>query len=205
MTRVTNHLRDHMERQIMKDLPSREYTKEIHALVQELVIVHAAKEVRVLYDDPDMRGHLHRSGIDVKVGNSYVPLHRGSTDDQRCDEVYGLKAGRLTIRMDDAENASRLPEGSIYRDIVTKLHKSGLVAAYFAQEELRVSVRNRVRANLAAAKTFKQLYEILEPELHHYIPKDEVKAQVPACVAPVVDDLRKLGAVLPSVPKVEEN
>jgi hypothetical protein len=103
--------------------------------------------------------------------------------------------------MDDAENAGRLPEGSLYRDIVTKLHKAGLVDAYFTQEDLRVSVRNRLRANLRASSTFKQLYANLEPELHHYIPKDEVKAQVPACVAPVVDDLRKLGAVLPEVAK----
>jgi hypothetical protein len=103
--------------------------------------------------------------------------------------------------MDDAENASRLPEGSLYRDIVTKLHEAGLVAAYFAQDELRANVYARLRANLAASKTFKQLYANLEPELHHYIPKDETAAQVPACVAPVVDDLRKLGADLPTVPK----
>jgi hypothetical protein len=28
-----------------------------------------------------------------------------------------------------------------------------------------------------------------------------LRAQVPACVAPVVDDLRRLGADLPTVPK----
>ena len=30
-----------------------------------------------------------------------------------------------------------------------------------------------------------------------------VTNNLPACVAPVVDDLRKLGAVLPEVPKAE--
>lgn len=198
MTRVTNDLRGSMERKIMKDLPSRNYAKEIHALVQEIIAEHMEPKVRALYDNPDLRGHLKTAGLEVKMGNRYVLLNRIG---EGHGEVYGIKSGRLSIRMDDAENASRLPEGSLYRDIVTKLHKAGLVAAYFAQDELRANVYARLRANLAASKTFKQLYANLEPELHHYIPKDETAAQVPACVAPVVDDLRKLGADLPTVPK----
>jgi hypothetical protein len=186
-----------MERKIMKDLPSRNYAKEIHALVQKVVIEHAPEQVRVMYDNPDLRRYLQPTGLDVKTGNRYVSLNRIG---EGHGEVYGLKS-RLSIRMDDAENASRLPEGSLYRDIVTKLHEAGLVAAYFAQDDLRANVYARLRANLAASKTFKQLYANLEPELHHYIPKDETAAQLPACVAPVVDDLRKLGADLPTVPK----
>jgi len=197
MTRVTNDLRGSMERKIMKDLPSRNYAKEIHALVQEIVAEHMEPKVRALYDNPDLRGHLKTAGLEVKMGNRYVLMNRIGED---LVLVYGLRS-RLSIRMDDAENASRLPEGSLYRDIVTKLHEAGLVAAYFAQDELRANVYARLRANLAASKTFKQLYANLEPELHHYIPKDETAAQVPACVAPVVDDLRKLGADLPTVPK----
>jgi hypothetical protein len=197
MTRVTNDLRGALELAIMKDLPSRDYIKEIHALVQEIIIVHAPEKVRVMYDDPDLRDYLQDARLDVRRGNQSVSMYKNG---EGWQYVYGLKS-QLTIRMDDAENAGRLPEGSLYRDIVTKLHKAGLVDAYFTQEDLRVSVRNRLRANLRASSTFKQLYANLEPELHHYIPKDEVKAQVPACVAPVVDDLRKLGAVLPEVAK----
>ena len=195
MTRVTNELRHTLQTAIMKDLPSRDYTKEIHALVQGVIAEHMPPKVRSLYDNTELRSYLRLDNIEVVKGNARVPLH--STDSAY---VYGLTKF-MTIRMDDAENAVRLPEGSLYRSVVIKLHEAGSVAAYFAQEELRVSVRNRVRANLAAARTFKQLYANLEPELHHYIPKDEVKAQVPACVAPVVDDLRKLGAVLPETPK----
>lgn len=197
MTRVTNDLREYLERQIMKDLPSRDYIKEIHALVQSIVAEHMQPKVKALYDDPDLRDYLAQHTLDVRRGNQSVPMYRSG---EGWQYVYGLK-GMLKVRMDDAENASRLSEGSLYRDIVTKLHKAGLVDAYFAQEDLRVSVRQRLRANLRASSTFKQLYANLEPELHHYIPKDEVKAQVPACVAPVVDDLRKLGAVLPEVAK----
>ena len=196
MTRVTNDLRDNLERQIMKDLPSRDYVKEIHALVQEEVMKKAPEQVQALYANEETRNYLARNTLNVHKGNQAVPMYRGG----EWQYVYGLK-DMLKVRMDDAGNANRLPEGSLYREIVTKLHKAGLVDAYFAQEELRVSVRNRLRANLRASGTFKQLYANLEPELHHYIPKDEVKAQVPACVAPVVDDLRKLGAVLPEVAK----
>lgn len=201
MTRVTNDLREHLERQIMKDLPSRDYIEEIHALVQEIVVVHAPEKVRVMYDDEETRKYLAQHILDVRKGNQSVPMYKNG---EGWQYIYGLK-DTIKVRMDDAEVIGRLPEGSLYRDIVTKLHKAGLVDAYFAQEDLRVSVRNRLRANLRASGTFKQLYANLEPELHHYIPKDEVKAQVPACVAPVVDDLRRLGAVLPSVPKVEDN
>ena len=201
MTRVTNDLRDNLERQIMKDLPSRDYAKEIHALVQEEVMKKAPEQVQALYANEETRKYLAQHILDVRRGNQSVPMYKNGDGWQY---IYGLK-DMLKVRMDDAENAGRLPEGSLYRDIVTKLHKAGLVDAYFAQDDLRVSVRQRLRANLRASSTFKQLYANLEPELHHYIPKDEVKAQVPACVAPVVDDLRKLGAVLPSVPKVEDN
>lgn len=197
MTRVTNDLRDNLERQIMKDLPSRDYAKEIHALVQEEVIKRTPEQLQALYANEETRKYLAQHFLDVRKGNQPVPMYKNGGDWQY---IYGLK-DTLKVRMDDYENAQRLLEGSLYREIVTKLHEAGLVDAYFAQEDLRVSVRNRVRANLRASGTFKQLYANLEPELHHYIPKDEVKAQVPACVAPVVDDLRKLGAVLPEVPK----
>lgn len=196
MTRVTNSLRHALELAIMKDLPSRDYIKEIHALVQSIIAEHMPLGVRVIYDTTDKRDYLAKHTLDVRKGNQSVPMYRGG----EWQYVYGLK-DTLKVRMDDAGNDNRLPEGSLYRDIVTKLHEAGLVDAYFAQEDLRVSVRSRLRANLRASGTFKQLYANLEPELHHYIPKDEVKAQVPACVAPVVDDLRKLGAVLPDVPK----
>lgn len=193
MTRVTKDLRYSMERAIMKDLPSRDYKVEIHKLVQDTIAAQLPPEVKTLYDNEDLRKYMGSNSIEVFKGNTSVGMYNASG-------VYGL-LDYMRIRMDDAEHTRRLPEGSTYAAVVTALVASGLVDAYFTQEELRKSVLNRVRSNLEAAKTFKQLYEILEPELHHYIPKDEAKAQLPACVAPVVDDLRKLGAVLPETPK----
>lgn len=193
MTRVTKELRYNMERAIMKDLPSRDYTVEIIALVQDTIAKQLPPEVKVLYDNEDLRRYVVSDKVEVFKGNTSVGMYSQPS-------VYGV-AEYMRIRMDDAEHAHRLPEGSPYAAVVMALAGSGLVDGYFAQEQLRSSVLKRVRANLAAANTFKQLYEILEPELHHYIPKDEAKAQLPACVAPVVDDLRKLGAQLPEVAK----
>ena len=202
MTRLTNDLRTSLLYKIMKGLPNRDYIGEIHSLVQDTIAEFMPKEVKVLYDKPDMRGYLTAVGLDVRSGNRPVPMFmRKSSDEQRRDEVVGLKS-RLTVRMDDAENAQRLSEGSLYRALVTRLYEKGLVEAYFQQEELRRDVERRLKANLAAATTIKRLYEVLEPELHHYIPKETGKDTLPACVAPVVDDLKKLGLVLPETPKV---
>lgn len=193
MTRVTKQLRYNMEQDIMRDLPSRDYTVEIHKLVQDTIVKKLPTEVKILYGNEALRNYVVSNKIEVFKGNTSVGMYSQPN-------VYGL-AEYTRIRMDDAEHANRLTEGSLYAAVVMALAASGLVDGYFEQEQLRSSVMKRVRANLAAANTFKQLYEILEPELHHYIPKNEAKAQLPACVAPVVDDLRKLGAVLPETPK----
>lgn len=198
MTRLTQELRDQLYHKIMKDLPSRDFIKEIHALVQEVVMAHAPKAVQELYANEATRGYVAQNYIGVRQGNHSIPLSRNG----RSEYVYGLKE-RMIIRMDDAEHIQRLPEGSVYKAVVTRLANEGLVTGFFQQEELRENVSRRLKANLKAATTIKSLYTILEPELHHFILKDVVTASVPACVAPVVDDLRKLGAVLPEVPKAE--
>lgn len=196
MTRMSNDLRASLHHKIMKDLPSRDFVTEIHTVVQEEVMKHAPKLVQELYADGATRKYLNLNLVEVRKGNNCVPLYRISDGGY----VYGLK-NRMTIRMDDAENSDRLPDGSLYKAVVTRLANDGLVTGYFEQEELRDNVSRRLRANLKAATTIKSLYTILEPELHHFIPKDDVRASVPACVAPVVDDLKKLGLVVPDVPK----
>lgn len=197
MTRVTNDMRSSMLHNIMKGLPNRNYAADIHTMVQSTITEFMLPEVRVMYDDPVLRPYLAMNRLDVVSGNRSVPLYRGGDN---TDYVIGVKSS-LKVRMDDAGNANRLAEGSLYRALVTRLHDSGLVTAYFAQDELRDTVVSRLRANLRAATTIKKLYAVLEPELHQYIPRDTPASLVPACVAPVVDDLRKLGANLPATPK----
>jgi len=182
----------------MTGLPVIDYISQIHALVQEIVIEHAPAEVKALHADENLRDYLADKGLEVKKGNKHVPMWRGLGGDKRGDYIKGLRNGITIQTMDDA---GRIPAGSLYQTLIGKLKASGLVEKYFEQDALRDSVSQRLKANLEASTTFKQLYANLEPELHHYIPKDELRAQVPACVAPVVDDLRKLGADLPTVPK----
>jgi hypothetical protein len=182
----------------MRNLPSVDYVPQIHAVVQKVVIDNAPAEVKALYADPDTREYLNKTHLGVRLGNKDVPMWRRNGD-VTFDGVMGLKTDRFIVRMDD--NTERLPEDGLYYKVIAALSESELVSKYFEQQNLRDSVSKRLEANLDASKTFKQLYVNLEPELHHYIPKDEAGAQVPACVAPVVDDLRKLGAVLPDTPK----
>lgn len=201
MTRLTNDLRTGLFHKIMKGLPNINYAAKIHEVVQSVVIKHAPAEVQDMYADKGLRPYLNRHRLEVKQGNSYVSMSVRTTG---CDyvyynDLYGLTKP-MTVQMDEnMENL--LKAGSLYHDVYYALKEKGYVDAYFTQEDLRRDVERRLKANLTAATTIKRLYDVLEPELHHFIPKDEVKETLPACVAPVVDDLRKLGAELPEVQK----
>lgn len=197
MTRLTNDLRDDIFSRIMEGLPNRDFVVEICTLVQEVVMAHAPKQVQELYANEATREYVAQNYVEVRQGNRSVPLYR----DGRREYVCGLK-DRMTVRMDDAEHSQRLSDGSLYKTLVTKLHESKLVTGYFEQEELRETVRKRLKANLAAANTIKRLYDVLEPELHGFIPRETATGKLlPATVAPVVDDLKKLGLVVPDVLK----
>jgi hypothetical protein len=197
MTRITKYERSTILHSIMKGLPNKNYVADIHTLMQDTIVEFMPVEVRAMYYDPVLRSYLAKCRLDVSSGNAYVPMYHGSNN---FDVIVGVTAS-IKVRLDDADSIGRMPEGSLYRALVTRLANSGLVPAYFAQEELRRDVEKRLRANLDAATTIKKLYAVLEPELHQYIPRDTPTSSLPACVAPVVDDLRKLGANLPATPK----
>ena len=144
MTRVTKQLRYNMERDIMKDLPSRDYTVEIYKLVQDTIADQLPTEVKSLYDNEDLRKYIVSSNIEVFKGNTSVGMYSQP-------DVYGL-AGYLRIRMDDAEHANRLPEGSPYAAVVMALAASGLVDGYFEQEELRSSVMKGCARQLGSSQ-----------------------------------------------------
>lgn len=191
MTRLTNDMRNDMHRKIMHGLPNINYRDQIEKLVQATVIEFAPKQVQELYANADTRGYLEKGYAEVRDGN------RSGTNYFR---IYGLTK-ELRVQMDE-RNESLLKEGTLYHALYTRLKQADLLNKHKAQEELRKSVSQRLTANLAAATTVKRLYEVLEPELHGYIPVIvEGKSNLPACVAPVVDDLRKLGAQLPETPK----
>ena len=196
MARLTNDMRDSILNKIMRGLPNVDYAKQIREMVQDTIIEFSPKQVQELYANDDTRGYLNYSYAEIRDGNSRI-YGLGY-----WNNVYGLTKD-LTIQMDERSEAV-MKEGTMYHAIYWRLKNSGLFAKFKTQEELRKSVSNRLKANLAAATTIKRLYEVLEPELHHFIPKDDVNDKLPACVAPVVDDLRKLGAELPETTKAKE-
>jgi len=204
MTRLTTYMRGDIHDKIMKGLPNRNYIAEIHKVVQDTIVEFMPREVRVLYDNPALRDFLEENSLEIFRGNQSVPMYNSrSAEGQRYDYVIGLK-DRNKVRMDDVLRMKDEDVPTLYSTLLGRLSKAGLVDAYFAQEDLRRDVSRRLTSNLASAGTIKRLYDVLEPELHGYIPKDVTSSTLPACVAPVVDDLRKLGALLPETPKATE-
>lgn len=195
MTRLTNDMRDLMLHNIMKGLPAINYEAQLYELVQETIIEFSPKQVQELYADEKTRPYL---------SCDYFHLRDGNRSTMGYSRMVGLTR-EMSIQLDE-RNESLIKEGTLYHALYTRIKKSDLLTKHRRQVELRESVRQRLKSNLAAATTVKRLYDVLEPELHGYIPVIvEGNSNLPACVAPVVDDLRKLGATLPDTPKAEED
>lgn len=193
MTRLTKEMRQNILHKIMSDVPNVDYTVQIVELVQKTIIEVAPDVVKAMYADPELKGYLSRAYLTVRLGNRSVGLYRNGRDPQ----ILGAPVeAYFRVQMDD-----RVAGKGVYTRVIEALRASRLVTKYFEQKDLYEQVRKRVAGNLEAASTVKRLYDVLEPELHGYIPLDPVKASLPATVAPVVDDLRKLGKELPVVPK----
>lgn len=194
MTRLTNDLRDSIHRKIMHGLPNVDYAKQIRTLVQDTIIEFAPKQVQELYANENTRSYLNTGYAEVRDGNRRIDGLG------YWNGVYGLTKD-IAIQMDERSEAV-LKEGTLYHALYTRLKTSGLVGKFTEQEALRKSVSQRLKTNLAAATTIKKLYEILEPELHSFIPRETAADKaLPACVAPVLDDLKKLGLTVPDVPR----
>lgn len=183
MTRLTNDMRDDIHRQIMRGLPNVDYVKMIDELVQRTVIEFAPAEVQQVYAKPDLHLYLSEAYVEVRSGNRCVYYNR----------MRGL-ARSITLHIDERTEVL-LREGTLHHALYTRLKDSGLLEKREAQESLRKSVSERIKANLASVGSVKRLYDALEPELHRFIPQISpvTKTAVPSKVAPVVDDLKKLG------------
>jgi hypothetical protein len=199
MTRLTNDIRDSIHRKIMSDLPTMDYPTQIHALVQKVIVENMDPAIRAVYDNPDLRSCLRHTQLEVVKGNAHVPLW--SSDDTKS--VVGLPKGLIRLQVDDLTARTETRRDTLWGKLVNALNESKLVDKYFEQKDLYDTVSRRVKINVYAATTVKRLYDVLEPELHHYIPKISDTPMLPATVAPVVDDLRKLGKTLPKMEKDE--
>lgn len=188
MTRLTNDLRDDIFRKIMKGLPNRDYKVDLHKVVQDAVAQFMDPKLRAVYDDEKLRPLLKDNYVQISNGSKSLYLNGGSTE-----RVIGLRHD-MDIRVADYDLPERVKEGTLYHHLLFKTNLVALVKAHYEQEELREKVSKRLKANLAAATTIKRLYDVLEPELHSFIPRETATEKLlPATVAPVMDDLKKLG------------
>lgn len=184
MTRLTKEARASLYRQIMTGIPNIDYLAKIKQIGQEEIIRFAPKVVQDVYEDEKTRKYLTVGHFCLRKGNRSLFWHR----------CYGV-AEELLLRMDE-NLTSYLKKGTVHHAIASRILKDDLLAKHLEQESLRESVSERLKSNLAAANTIKQLYDTLEPELHRFIPKEleaVKRVNLPATVAPVVDDLKKLG------------
>jgi len=207
--RLTNDIRDNIRRKALANVPVIDYHALLIPVVQGVLCDHMPDHVRRAYDDPAERPYLHTSSVSVRQGNTDMYLKSRREDGYwQNHEFYGVtqsqsqsRYGTLDIRVDEAALA-RLKTGTLAYDLSQAVIKSGFFHKHIEQEALFESVKRRLGDTLRSVTTIKRLYDVLEPELHHLIPEEGDKtAGLPATAAPVVDDLRKLGAELPTVAK----
>jgi hypothetical protein len=184
--RITQSFRDGIHRAALKNLPQVNYLKQLHELVQSVLVENAPEICQAVYADPEAQRYLERHHVYLKNGNRYLTLH-----------YLSLSTRSLDVRLDDASFA-HYKEGTIEYKIADALRKSGLFQKYLEQESLYASVSERLKQNLKQATTYKSLFSVLEPELHQFIPPapaTQPKSQLPTLFAPVVSDMERLGAV----------
>lgn len=205
--KLTKDIRANILYSAMKSVPTIDYVPLMIPVIQGVLYDFMPAEAKAAYDNPETRIYLHHCEASVKTGNgNYSTTYLCDGKDKHGYDIYHFFYGsaltkRLEIRT-DLVVVNALPKKSLNRSLSEAINKSGLFDKHLAQQDLLKSVTERLRATLASVTTTNRLYDVLEPELHHLIPKDNDKtANLPATVAPVVDDLRKLGALLPSVPK----
>lgn len=194
MTRLTNEMRVSILHNIMSGIPVIDYHKQIDELVQSIVLEFAPEPVRTLYEDEDTRGYLSTGWVSISDG-------QGTGRESIGFRPLGLKS-EIRIRTDDRAEGF-LKKGTLHHAIHTRLKSSQLFEKLKSQNDLRKDVRSRLKSNLDSVSTVKRLYDVLEPELHSYIPvvAEGGKVKLPTRATPVADDLRKLGMNLPETSK----
>lgn len=204
--RLTKDIRNNIHRKAMANVPTINYHALLIPLIQGVLCDYMPDHVRRAYDDPAQRPYLKTANVYIKSGNKDVYIK--GQDENGCyrnHDFYGSNGNGyhcMVIRHDAAAFA-HLKADTLTYDLCKVVIKSGYFTKHLEQQELLESVKKRLRSTLDSVTTIKRLYDVLEPELHHLIPKEGDKvANLPVAAAPVVDDLRRLGAQLPTVPKM---
>jgi len=201
--RLTKNMREEILRKATAGVPVVDYKAKLRPVLQAVVCKRMPEPARLAYEDEASRVFLTTISVEVREGNGYSgrSMTFGQYDDPPI-RGYAVQ-GRMTVRVDDA-SFDQARKGTLHYDLAAAVRKTGYLDKHYEQLVVMENIRKRLKATLESVTTVKRLYDVLEPELHHLIPKEEnaAVANLPAAAGPVVDDLRKMGAQFPDVPKV---
>lgn len=207
--RLTKTMRENILRMATANVPVIDYKAKLLPVVQKVIYRHMPAPVRDVYNDEDSRPYLSTVSVFIKNGNSTGnALSLGRHYDSAL--IYGIRMSErdrdITVNL-DPRVMEHIKANALPVEIAKAVIRCGYFEKHFEQQRLMVDVKKRLKATLDSVTTVKRLYDVLEPELHQFIPKEEVgvaTANLPMTAGPVVDDLRKMGAQLPEVPKVKK-
>lgn len=175
---------------IMADIPQTNYGEVINRLVQAKAYELMPDEVRAVYDNEATRGFLSRrycathGDFTGGVGSVYWAA-RNTHDSLYLNRPHYNES-------DDATTKKLLAE--------VRVAVAEAMRCAEEQGKARRSMQDKLKTMLAGIRTLKQAKDMLEPELHKYLPvpppKDDAQkaAQASTALVPyVVANLREMG------------
>lgn len=198
MTRLTNQMRTNLLQAATKAVPVIKYGELLAPIIQEVLCAHMTPKLYAAYKDEASRPYLQHGNINIRDGNQRSTMSILKSTGEYV-KFYGLLNEYHTLNIHESA-LGLLAKGTWKFDVAHAVIKSGYYHKHWEQEQLLASVKTRLNATLQGVSTIKRLYDVLEPELHHLIPKEtSATINLPATAGPVVEDLRKLGATLPAL------
>lgn len=209
--RVTNDIRRNILNAATKSVPTIDYHAKLAEMIQAVLVENMLPTVLAAYNDTKSRQYLRTVAVVIKDGNGngssmnlYYKNGRGCMS--APFQFYGIHGDHTIYIQVNKAAVAALKKDSLSYKLSAAVIKSGFYQAHYDQDLLLSQVKARLNATLDACTTTKRLYEVLETELHHLIPADNDKvANLPATAGPVVADLRRLGAELPTVPRAKQS
>jgi hypothetical protein len=174
---------------IMADIPRVDYAAQAHALLQAKAIEKMPAEVRAVYDNPDLRPWLAvRFATHANhLGGSYIIWQR--------EGEHGHGGSLYAYRI---HHNSAAEDRELVREVQGPL--ADISRAAEEQWKARSSMEDKLTTMLIGIRTLKQAKEMLEVELHKYLPVEPPKdaahkaAQASTALVPyVVANLREMG------------
>lgn len=186
---------------IMADIPRTNYGEVINGIVQAKAYELMPAEVKVVYDNEDTRKFLSKRHCvaygDYTGGIGYVYWGAKTTHDT-------LYVNRPRYNDDD---------GDLTKELLAEVRVAVDKAVRRAEEQgkARNSMREKLYTMLVGIRTLKQAKDMLEVELHKYLPveppKDDAQksAQASTALVPyVVANLREMGWPKDQEPSTKE-